>query len=103
MPFRNSKQPAQFFANHTWKCPGRVGWSNRLQDVKKGFESGLRRGGGEARRAQRVIAALTDALRIDAGDLDLLEVVIPEAELDESAGEEPPVDSRWDWVEQTAT
>jgi len=28
--------------------------------------------------------------------------VIPEAELDESAGEEPPVDSRWDWVEQTA-
>lgn len=49
-----------------------------------------------------MIAALTDALRIDAGDLDLLEVVIPEAELDESAGEEPPVDSRWDWVEQTA-
>jgi hypothetical protein len=39
----------------------------------------------------------TDALRIDARDCDLPEVVIQGAELDERVGEEPLVDSRWDW------
>ncbi|MBJ7610869.1 MAG: hypothetical protein JF924_00970 [Candidatus Dormibacteraeota bacterium] len=47
------------------------------------------------------IDALNDALRIDASDFDLPEIVVPDAQLDDDDGDGLPlVDSRWSFAEQ---
>jgi hypothetical protein len=50
---------------------------------------------------QTEIDAINDALRIDASDFDLPEVVVPEAQLNGGGGL-PLLDSRWDFAEQCA-
>lgn len=46
------------------------------------------------------IAELNDQLRIDAGDFNLPEMVIPEADLDGRVSPEPLLDSWWPFAEQ---
>jgi hypothetical protein len=46
------------------------------------------------------IAELNSQLRIDVGDFDLPEIVIPEPELNGHRPQTPPVDSRWPFAEQ---
>jgi hypothetical protein len=45
------------------------------------------------------LEAINDALRLDADDFDLPEMVVPEPELDDVRGE-PLLDSRWSFAEQ---
>ena len=49
------------------------------------------------------IDAINDALRIDVGDFDLPEAVVPEAECEGAASNPPLIDSRWDFTRQCRT
>jgi hypothetical protein len=47
------------------------------------------------------ITAINDALRIDPDDVELPEIIVPEAVLDEKLHGLPLIDSRWSFVAQT--